>query len=379
MRKRVVLFLVWAAISGGGVGGCVSAVQKDSAGIAGSVLLETDSSDGSSGIDLCLSQELDSLQIVINPQVERFIDYFQNKQRKHFSVWLERSCRYMPIMEEILREQGLPVELSHMALIESGFNPRAQSRARAVGPWQFMRYTGRKYGLKIDEWIDERRDPIKSTYAAARYLKDLYNIFGCWHLAAAGYNAGEGRIMRALRKSGAEDFWELTHYPYIRRETKNYVPKLLAALLISEEPEEYGFEEIECMSPLEYDEIVVEFPVDLKKIARFLEIPVKDLWGLNPELRYPFTPPNSSAYDLRVPPGTGPEVEQHIASIPPSERLTLVHHRVRRGETLSTIARRYRTRVSAIMNLNNIRNRHRIRAGQTLLIPISQFRSKTSG
>ena len=377
MRNRIIYSLAWIILSVMLLGGCFPARKKDHFDSAGRGFPVTDTDEAEpTSLELCLSKELDSLQVVINPQVERFIDYFQNKQRKHFSVWLERSCRYMPIMEEIFKEQGLPQELVHMALIESGFNPRARSRARAVGPWQFMRYTGSKYGLRIDTWVDERRDPVKSTYAATRYLKDLYNIFGCWHLAAAGYNAGEGKIMRAMRKSGAESFWELTHSPYIRRETKNYVPKLLAALLISEEPEGYGFREIECLGPLEYDEIVVSFPVDLKKIARFLKVRLNEVWSLNPELRYPFTPPNNSEYRLRVPPGTGTKVEEFIESIPPSERLTLIRHRIRRGETLSTIARRYHTRVSAIMALNGIRNRHRIRAGKTILIPIPQFRSK---
>jgi len=178
------------------------------------------------------AQEFD-IPIVINARVEHFIQYFQTTARKIFVNWLARSERYIPFMRNLLRESGLPEDLVYMALIESGFNPYAYSRMKASGPWQFIYFTGKKYGLNVSWWVDERRDPEKSTIAAAKYLKDLYDLFECWYLAAAGYNAGEGKIINAMKRYRTEDFWELTKYRYLKRETKDYVPQMIAAALIA--------------------------------------------------------------------------------------------------------------------------------------------------
>ena len=239
-----------------------------------------------------------------------------------------------------------------------------------MGPWQFVRYTGKKYGLKINDWVDERRDPIKSTYAAARYLRDLYSLFGCWYLAAAGYNAGEGKISRAIRKSRVRDFWELVRFPYIKKETKNYVPKFMAAILISDEPEDYGFMEIRYLPQLDYDLVTVNTAVDLRKVADFLKLPLEDIMALNPELLYPFTPPNFPNYELKVPVGTGPSVKEFLASLPKESRVTFIQHRIRTRETLSGIARKYHVKLSAIMALNSLASARRLKPGQVLLIPL---------
>ncbi|MCX5868245.1 MAG: transglycosylase SLT domain-containing protein [Proteobacteria bacterium] len=333
---------------------------------------------GSEADPPCLFQETAPLQIVINPKVNQFIEFFQNKQRDHFTLWLERSRRYLPIMEQIFLNEGLPPELAHLALIESGFNPNARSRARAVGPWQFIRYTGKKYGLRINDWVDERRDPIKSTYAAARYLKDLYSLFGCWYLAAAGYNAGEGKISRAIRKSKVRDFWELVSFPYIKRETKDYVPKFMAAILISHEPEDYGFMEIQYLPTLDFDLVSTNSSVDLAQVSDFLNLPLQDLMALNPELLYPFTPPNYPNYQLKVPAGTGASVKEYIAALPREARVSFLQHRVRPRETLSAIAKKYRVKVSAIMNLNGISSSHRLKPGEILLIPLPPWNPRVA-
>ena len=217
------------------------------------------------------AQEFD-IPIVINAKVEQFIQYFQTTARKAFSNWLARSEKYIPFMRNHLKENGLPEDLVYMALIESGFNPYAYSRSKASGPWQFIYLTGKRYGLRSNWWIDERRDPEKSTIAAAKYLKDLYDMFECWYLAAAGYNAGEGKIATAMKRYRTEDFWELTKYRYLKQETKNYVPQMIAAALIAKDPERYGFVGIEYQEPLRYDKVRVPEVTDLRLIARACEV-----------------------------------------------------------------------------------------------------------
>lgn len=205
--------------------------------------------------------------IILNSSVESHIDYFNVRIRDKFELWLSRSGRYLPLMKEIFKKNDLPEDLVFVSLIESGFNPYAYSRARAVGPWQFMKGTGLKYGLRINEWIDERRDPVKSTIAAANYLKDLYAMFNSWPLALASYNAGEGRVGRAMAKSKAGDFWDLRSTRYLRPETRNYVPKFMAATIIAKNPEKYGFN-LNYHEPLQYDEVVIDRPTDLRLIAK---------------------------------------------------------------------------------------------------------------
>ena len=189
------------------------------------------------------------IPIVINAKVEEFVQFFQTTLKNRFSGWLGRSAKYIPSMKTLLKENGLPEDLVYLALIESGFNPYAYSRSKAMGPWQFIYLTGKRYGLKVTGWVDERRDPEKSTIAAAKYLKDLYDMFECWYLAAAGYNAGENKIVKAMKRYQTEDFWELAKYTYLKKETRDYVPQMIAAALIAKDPEQYGFTSIEYEEP----------------------------------------------------------------------------------------------------------------------------------
>jgi membrane-bound lytic murein transglycosylase D len=310
------------------------------------------------------------IPIIINGKVEQFVKYYQTRGRKVFNRWLARSKRYIPLMKELLREKGLPEDLVYLALIESGYNPRAYSRRQAMGLWQFRYHTGKRYGLKVDWWIDERRDPVKSTIAAARYLKDLYDRFECWYLAAAGYNAGEGKIQRAIKRYKTEDFWELTKYPYLKRETKNFIPKIIAAALIAKNPEEYGFSNISYEEPIRFETVKVPDATDLRVIARASESTYEELKRLNPELRRWCTPPNYPDYELKLPYGKKEIFLRNFSKIPPSKRVTFRRHVVRSGETLSHIALRYRTDIRAIMRMNRIRNLHSIRAGRSLIIPV---------
>lgn len=315
------------------------------------------------------------IPIVVNDRVEYFIKYFQTAGREKFTKWLQRSGKYIPLMRKLLREHGLPEDLVYLAMIESGFNPHAYSRRRAAGPWQFIYHTGRKYGLVVNWWIDERRDPEKSTIAAARYLKDLYDQFRCWYLAAAGYNAGEGKISRAIRRYRTEDFWKLVKYRYLKRETKDYVPKLIAAALIAKDPEKYGFTNIEYEEPIEYEKVKVPDATDLRVIARCCGVDYETIKALNPELKRWCTPPNYPDYEVKIPKGTKERFLRNFARLKPSERITFRRHRVRRGETLIRIARLYGTRVKPIMELNGIRNPRRVRAGTYLIIPLPASRS----
>jgi len=310
------------------------------------------------------------IPIVINGKVEQFLKYYQTRGRKVFSRWLARSKRYIPLMKELLREKGLPEDLVYLALIESGYNPRAYSRRKAMGLWQFMYHTGRRYGLKVDWWIDERRDPVKSTIAAARYLKHLYDRFECWYLAAAGYNAGEGKIQRAVKRYKTEDFWELTKYRYLKSETKNFIPKMIAAALIAKNPEEYGFSDISYEEPIRFETVKVPDATDLRVIAKASRSTYEELKRLNPELRRWCTPPNYPDYELKLPYGKREIFLRNFSKIPPSKRVTFRRHVVRSGETLSHIALRYRTDMRAIMRMNRIRNLHSIRAGRSLIIPV---------
>ncbi|MEE8185737.1 MAG: LysM peptidoglycan-binding domain-containing protein [Thermodesulfobacteriota bacterium] len=314
---------------------------------------------------------ISDVPIVINDRVEYFIRFFQTRGKVFFERWLARSTKYLPMVKDILRENGLPEDLAYLALIESGFNTKAYSRAKASGMWQFMKWTGKRYGLRIDWWIDERRDPEKATWAAAAYLKNLYNEFDSWHLAAAGYNGGEGRIRRALKKHKTDDFWVIAKKrKALKRETRNYIPKYMAAMLIAKEPEEYGFRDIKYYEPLEYDKIKIQKATDLRVIARACECSVQEIKELNPELRRWFTPPNYPGYEVKIPKGKATIFLANISMIPKQELLRFLKHRVKRGEALYTIARKYGTKIEPIVYLNNIKNARFIREGRLIVIPL---------
>ena len=243
-----------------------------------------------------------------NDTVQRFLDQFQTGYRRAVvERWLTRSGRFLPMILEVFKQKGLPEELVFTAMIESGFDPVAVSRAGAKGLWQFMAPTARQYGLRVDRWLDERLDPEKSTVAAANYLKDLYTIFGSWDLVQAAYNAGEMKVIRAIKGTGTRDFWSLTNSRLLRDETKNYVPAIHAVTLISQEPEQYGFA-VTPDEPLSYERITVPKGTSLKHVAALSGISLEELVRLNSELRMKQTPPDSP-YHLKVPLGSGPSLQ----------------------------------------------------------------------
>lgn len=309
--------------------------------------------------------------VVVNKDVERFIKYFQTRGRKSFTRWLVRSGKYMPMIKEILRENDLPEDLAYLALIESGFNPHARSRANAIGIWQFMLWTGRYNGLRSDWWIDERKDPEKASRAAAKHLGDLYKQFDSWYLAAAGYNAGAGKIRKAIRKNKSRDFWEIAkNRRTLKKETRNYIPKYLAAMIIAKNPEKYGFHNIESALPVAYEKVPVNAPTDIKVIAKAAGVSLSEIKKLNPELRRWFTPPDYPGYEIRIPKENLERYINNMAQLPKQKRLRFHKHKVRNGDTLSTIAESYRTSVRPIMYLNNLRSKSFIRAGSTLFVPV---------
>jgi len=320
------------------------------------------------------------IPIVMNPLVENFIRYYQTTGRKQFSIWLARSERYIPMMRKILREHGLPTDLVYLAMIESGFNPRAYSHRRASGPWQFISGTGRKYGLKVNYWIDERRDPEKSTVAAARYLKDLYDRFESWHLAAAAYNCGEGKLSRAIKRYNTENYWKLIRYHYLKRETRVYVPQMIAAALIAKEPEKYGFTNIQYQEPLKYELATVPGGVPLRNLARVCNCKEQTLRMLNPELIRRCTPPYTRHFVVKIPEGT-----KHILSMNLGKLRSVVKstpngwvqtHIVRRGDTLYGISLKYKVRLSDLRYLNHVHG-DLLHIGQRLLIPAGRARRPT--
>ena len=315
------------------------------------------------------------LPIVMNDRVVHWMDYFQGRGRRHFVRWLSRYERYSPMILKTLREHNLPEDLVFLAMIESGFQPFAHSRARAVGLWQFMRRTGSQYGLRVNWWVDERRDPFKATLAAARHIRDLFDQFGSWYLVAASYNAGAGKVRRAIKRYKTRDFWELAKYRYLKPETKNYVPKLLAAAIIAKNPEAYGFRGIQYQKPLEFDVIDVHEATDLRKVAKVLSLPLKTITNLNPELRRSITPPRTvSPYPLRVPPGQASLLQPKLAKVKANLNGTLITHRVRRGESLWSIARRYGTTTTALRQVNSRKNTRIIKPGQRLMVPTGASR-----
>jgi membrane-bound lytic murein transglycosylase D len=312
------------------------------------------------------------IPIVINEKVEEFIRYFQTTRRDRFVTWLARSGRYIPIMTKLLKEHGLPEDLVYVAFIESGFDPYAYSRSKAVGPWQFIYLTGKRYGLRVNWWVDERRDPEKSTIAAAKYLKDLYETFACWYLAAAGYNAGEYKIVKAMKRYRTEDFWKLTKVRYLKRETKNYVPLLIAAALVAKDPEKYGFADVEYQEPLRYEKVKVPELTSLSLIAKTCETSLEEIKELNPELRRGVTPPNETDYEIKVPFRKKDLFLVAFEILRPFEKFEFRTHLVKKGETLKGIAKRYRVDLEPLLEINHLTKSSVIPIGKTLSIPLSK-------
>lgn len=314
------------------------------------------------------------IPVVLNERVMHYMNYFQNRGRKSFSIWLARSGKYIPNMKVILQQRGMPTDLVYLAMIESGFNVKARSHAAAVGPWQFIKPTAKRYGLRVDSWVDERMDPKKSTEAAANYLGDLYAMFQNWELAAAGYNCGEDRVQNAIDKYQINDFWQISEFT-LPRETKNYVPKLMAALIIAKDPAKYGFVGISYHEPVAYETVRVAPQKNLSDIARVIGVSPVKLKELNPALIHDATPPGNP-YPIHVPLGYASIISQKQAQIASLQNVspsiakssTTYRYKVRRGDTLGKIAGKYGTSVSKIKRANGLKS-STIRVGQRLKIP----------
>ncbi len=314
------------------------------------------------------------IPVEYNEEVAAYLAFFQGPGRQWFGRWLERSHRYLPLFRSILREHEMPEDLVYLSMIESGFIMHARSWASAVGPWQFIEPTGRRFGLEADFWVDERRDPVKSTHAAAKFLKRLYAAWGDWYLAWAGYNAGPGRVSKAIAKYGTNDFWALARTDdAFRKETQHYVPKLIAAALIAKHPENFGFYGLEPQPPLEWETVEIPDATDLDVIARCAGVSVDAITSLNPELRQWATPPvrrGGEPYRLRLPKDHADLFAAAYAQVKPSERFTYRSYKVQKGDTLGHIAVMFKTSVDSLVRSNRLADPRRLRIGQELMIPI---------
>jgi membrane-bound lytic murein transglycosylase D len=284
-----------------------------------------------------------SIPLVLNDAVKHYIHYFTTTKKDLFKRWLTRKKRYAPLIKEVLREHGLPEDLVYLAMIESGFNLHAYSPMKAAGPWQFIPETGRRYGLALNHWVDERRDIRKSTVAAARYLQELFDQFDCWYLAAAGYNAGENRIDRLIKRYDTKDFWQLRAYNTLPRETREYVPQLIAAAIVAKDPEKYGLGEIENVPTFEFVKETVPGGVPLKTVAKAASSDVSSIRTLNPEIRRGITPPGKD-YGIKLPAETDPVTFQSsLTSALNEERrvVGVIRHLTGRRDNVRKITKRY--------------------------------------
>ncbi len=328
--------------------------------------------------------DIDVSSFSTNRRVLEYLEFFQVDSRDRFEIWLARLGRYEGMIRERLRAKRLPEDLVYLSLIESGFSNTAVSRAKAVGMWQFMASTARLYGLSVDPWVDDRRDPFKATEAAVNYLADLRERLGSVYLAAAAYNAGVGRIERGIGRlpgaraaSGGEadsvgdhTFFLLADRRYLHRETRDYVPKLIAASLIAKQPARYGFDDVTSLEPLVFDEITIPDATGLDVLARLADTTVAALLELNPQFVRGLTPPGRAAV-VRVPRGRGTLVAERFDSLPVNERITFLDHYVSRGQTVSAIALRYSVSVVMLESANPRLRARKLRVGQRIIIPMS--------
>jgi membrane-bound lytic murein transglycosylase D len=304
-----------------------------------------------------------------NERVLAYIELFQGRLRNYIQSGLERGAQYMPMIQDTFRAEGLPLDLAYIPLIESAFKPTALSRAKAKGVWQFMKGTALEHGLRTNWFIDERSDPEKATAAAAKYLKTLHGMFDDWHLALASYNGGPGRVQRAMKRSGIDDFWSLARSSrHLPRETREYVPMILAAMVIARNPTQYGFEPVQA-PPLAYDRVTLAKAVDLRRVAEWTGTSIETIQSLNPELRRWTTPLRHPAYEVKVPSGSGDALKTRLASATSTELAALNWYRVKRGESLATIARKLRVSRTDLAEANSLSVKSRVLAGQELIIP----------
>jgi len=308
------------------------------------------------------------LPIELNDRILSFIELFQGNLRTFMQDSLHRSAKYMPMVQSVFKKEGVPLDLAYLAIVESGFKNTALSRASARGMWQFMPATGKSFGLTQNWFTDERADPEKATVAAARYLKSLNKMFdGDWNLAMASYNAGPGRLQRAVKASKLNDYWQLTETSkFLPKETRNYVPMIMAAVIIAKNPTQYGFEP-GVNSPFAYDRVTVPNSLDLRTIAEWTETSIEDIRDLNPELRRTITP--MGRHQLRVPVGMASLVEARLAEAGPAAFARFERYAARRGETIVTIARKFRVTTTDLASANGLTTKSRLKVGQSLMIP----------
>lgn len=331
------------------------------------------------------------IPFVMNDKVEDWIRIFTTTLRDRYSVWLSRAGRYLPYMEHVLSTYGVPKDLVYLSMIESGLNPSAYSHASAAGLWQFIRSTGKLYGLTNDDWLDERFDVIKATHAGARHLRDLYQQYGNWYLAFAAYNAGPGKVNRAIKTTGSRDFWTISrHSTALRQETKDYVPKILAAAYIAKNAEKFGLHAIDPMDALAFETVRVEGGLDIETAAKCAGTELEWMKAMNAELKRGITPPNHT-YALRVPMKSKDVFEKAYAQLSPQEKHRFAYgydrtnkeddngrsskgwryHKVKRNETVASVAKKYGVSSKQLIANNKIGKRGYLRTGQTLRIPSS--------
>jgi membrane-bound lytic murein transglycosylase D len=309
------------------------------------------------------------IDIPLNPRVLSYVELFSGRLKGYLEEGMSRGARFLPMIQDVFRAEGLPLDLAYVPLIESAFKPNALSKAKAKGMWQFMRGTALENGLKHDWYIDERSDPEKATRAAAKYLKTLYGMFDDWHLALASYNGGPGRVQRAMKRSGRDDFWKLTSTKrYLPRETRDYVPLILAAVIIARNPAQYGMN-IQPMDVPAYETVTLPSAVDLRRIAEWAGTPVQTIQDLNPELRRWTTPVRATDYELKVPEGTAALVTARMSESPSEELAPLNRHTVKKGETLLSISKKLKVSRTDLAEANYLSTRASLKTGQQLIIP----------
>ncbi len=312
-----------------------------------------------------------AIPVVVNSEVDFWIQYYKTSGKRQFMQWLVRGESFKQVLQPILQENGLPPEFFYMAMIESGFNNGAFSRAKATGTWQFMKGTAKTYGLRIDHWVDERRDPVKSSVAAASFLRDLYRDLGDWNLAMAAYNAGPGKVRRAIKATGTRNFWDIANTRHLAKETQQYVPKILAAILLAANPKIHGFDyQQSAAQDMPIDKVILTNPVRLDEVASQLNISLATIQSWNPEIIRNVTPPRKDGYALRL----TAEMKEKFSSIEPNlskiEITDVQMHKVKRGETLSFISRLYKVSINQIMQLNPGLKATALRPGRDIAIPI---------
>jgi membrane-bound lytic murein transglycosylase D len=346
-------------------------LKKDTVAVKVEYLSQEDDDDISTLLEPEQFQDFD-IPIVFNDAVKYYINWFTTEKRKVFGNWLKRSRRYVPIIREILKDQGMPEDLVYLAMIESGFNPKAYSPAKACGPWQFIYATGGRYGLKVNYWIDERRDPEKSTVAAAKYLRDLFNQFGCWYLAAAGYNAGEKRVERAIEKHNTNDFWELSNFNALPKETRAYIPQLIAAAVIAKDPEKYGFGSITYDAPIRFELVRVPGATPLSAVAKSASLDLAEVRSINPEIIRGITPPNVDDYKIKLPMGIDTAAFNSKLKVALSHERQIkdvVSYKVKKKDTMASIAKRHGLSRDDLYLVNECDGELKVRPGMVINIP----------